>query len=212
MSIPTQEEIYNALEERHGAELQKKLSITSVAVCGLGGLGSNIAIALARAGLGHLHIIDFDKVDVSNINRQQYFADQIGQYKTDALYDNLLRIMPYCKITRTYVKLTNNNICDILENDSIICEAFDNAEAKAELVNCVLEKMPEKYLVSGSGMAGLSSANTIKTKKITKRFYICGDGESDVADGIGLVSSRVMVCAGHQAHMVIRIINENFEV
>ena len=212
MSIPTQEEIYNALEERHGAELQKKLSITSVAVCGLGGLGSNIAIALARAGLGHLHIIDFDKVDVSNINRQQYFADQIGQYKTDALYDNLLRIMPYCKITRTCVKLTNNNICDILENDSIICEDFDNAEAKAELVNCVLEKMPEKYLVSGSGMAGLSSANTIKTKKITKRFYICGDGESDVADGIGLVSSRVMVCAGHQAHMVIRIINENFEV
>ncbi|MDE5854720.1 MAG: sulfur carrier protein ThiS adenylyltransferase ThiF [Ruminococcus sp.] len=212
MSIPTQEEIYHTLEERHGAELQKKLSITSVAVCGLGGLGSNIAIALARAGLGHLHIIDFDKVDVSNINRQQYFANQIGQYKTDALYDNLLRIMPYCKITRTCVKLTDNNICDILKNDSIICEAFDNAEAKAKLVNCVLEKMPEKYLVSGSGMAGLSSANTIKTKKITKRFYICGDGESDVADGIGLVSSRVMVCAGHQAHMVIRIINENFEV
>ena len=119
---------------------------------------------------------------------------------------------PYCDIKKTCIKLTENNICEILENDNIICEAFDDAEAKAELVNCVLEKMPEKYLVAGSGMAGLSSSNTIKTKKITRKFYICGDGESDISDGIGLAASRVMVCAGHQAHMVIRIINENFEV
>ena len=48
MAIPTREEMYRALEERHGAEYQKKLSAASVAVCGLGGLGSNIAIALAR--------------------------------------------------------------------------------------------------------------------------------------------------------------------
>lgn len=212
MDIPSQKEIYHALEERHGAELQRRLSEASVAVCGLGGLGSNTAIALARAGIGHLHIIDFDKVDISNINRQQYFINQTGQYKTDALYDNLLKIMPYCDIKKTCIKLTENNICEILENDNIICEAFDDAEAKAELVNCVLEKMPEKYLVSGSGMAGLSSSNTIKTKKITRKFYICGDGESDISDGIGLAASRVMVCAGHQAHMVIRIINENFEV
>lgn len=212
MNIPAQEEIYHALEERHGSELQKRLSETSVAVCGLGGLGSNIAIALARAGVGHLHIIDFDKVDISNINRQQYFINQTGQYKTDALYDNLLKIMPYCDIKKTCEKLTESNICEILGNDNIICEAFDNAEAKAELVNCVLEKMPEKYLVSGSGMAGFSSANIIKTKKITGKFYICGDGKSDISDGMGLVASRVMVCAGHQAHMVIRIINENFEV
>ncbi len=212
MDIPSQKEIYHALEERHGAELQRRLSEASVAVCGLGGLGSNTAIALARAGIGHLHIIDFDKVDISNINRQQYFINQTGQYKTDALYDNLLKIMPYCDIKKTCIKLTENNICEILENDNIICEAFDDAEAKAELVNCVLEKMPEKYLVAGSGMAGLSSSNTIKTKKITRKFYICGDGESDISDGIGLAASRVMVCAGHQAHMVIRIINENFEV
>lgn len=212
MDIPSKKEIYRALEKRHGAELQKKLSETSVAVCGLGGLGSNTAIALARAGVGHLHIIDFDKVDISNINRQQYFINQTGQYKTDAMYDNLLKIMPYCDIKKTCIKLTENNICEILENDNIICEAFDDAEAKAELVNCVLEKMPEKYLVACSGMAGLSSSNTIKTKKITGKFYICGDGESDISDGMGLVASRVMVCAGHQAHMVIRIINENFEV
>lgn len=210
MGIPLEEEIYKALEERHGAELQKKLSSVSVAVCGLGGLGSNIAVSLARAGIGRLHIIDFDKVDVSNINRQQYFINQTGEYKTDAMYDNLLKIMPYSSIEKTCIKLDENNMCGVLESDDIICEAFDNAEAKAELVNCVLENMPEKYLVSGSGMAGLFTANTIKTKKITDRFYICGDGESDVSDGMGLVASRVMVCAGHQAHIIIRIINENF--
>lgn len=211
MDIPLFEEVYQALAERHGEELQKKLSVTSVAVCGLGGLGSNIAVSLVRAGVWNLHIIDFDKVDISNINRQQYFIDQIGQYKTNALYDNLLKIMPYADIKRTCIKLAEDNIPDILSDSDIICEAFDNAESKAELVNCVLETMPEKYLVSASGMAGLGDANKIRTKQITKRFYMCGDGESDVADGMGLVSSRVMVCAGHQAHKVIQLIKESAE-
>lgn len=209
--IPSYQEIYHVLEERHGAELQKKLSCASVAVCGIGGLGSYIAISLARAGIGHLHIIDFDKVDISNINRQQYFIDQLGQYKTDALYDTLKRIQPYIDVKRTCIRLTENNISHILKDDDIICESFDNAEAKAELVNCVLENMPEKYIVSGSGMAGLSDANKIQTRQITKRFYMCGDGESDIADGMGLVSSRVMVCAGHQAHKIIQIIKESAE-
>lgn len=211
MGIPSEEEVYQALAQRHGEELQKKLSRTSVVVCGLGGLGSNIAVSLVRAGIWNIHIIDFDKVDISNINRQQYFIDQIGQYKTDALYDNLLKIMPYADIKRTCLRLTEDNIPDILKDNDIICEAFDNAESKAELVNCVLEKMPEKYLVSASGMAGLGDADKIRTRKVTKRFYMCGDGESDIADGMGLVSSRVMVCAGHQAHKVIQIINGSVE-
>ncbi len=211
MGIPSYEEVYQALAQRHGEELQKKLSRTSVAVCGLGGLGSNIAVSLVRAVICNIHIIDFDKVDISNINRQQYFIEQIGQYKTNALYDNLLKIMPYADIKRTCMRLTEDNIPDILKDDDIICEAFDNAESKAELVNCVLEKMPEKYLVSASGMAGFGDADKIRTKQITKRFYMCGDGESDIADGTGLVSSRVMICAGHQAHKVIQIINGSVE-
>lgn len=210
--IPTKEEMYAALEERHGKELQKKLSETSVAVCGLGGLGSNIAISLARAGVGKLHMIDFDKVDISNLNRQQYFPEQLGMYKSDALYDTLKRIAPYCEIKKDCVKLDDDNIPRLLADDDIIVEAFDKAEQKAMLVNCVLETMPEKYLVAGSGMAGLASSNTITTKRVTKRFYICGDGVSDVNDGMGLVSSRVLICAGHQAHAVIRIIAGEFNI
>lgn len=212
MAIPTKEEMYRALEERHGAELQKKLTAASVAVCGLGGLGSNIAIALARAGVGRLHIIDFDRVDISNLNRQQYYPEQLGLYKAEALYDTLSRIAPYCGIRRESVKLTEENIPELLADADIICEAFDAADQKAMLVNTVLEKMPEKYLVSGSGMAGIAPSNTISTRRVTKRFYLCGDGISDVADGMGLVASRVLVCAGHQAHAVIRIIAEEYDV
>lgn len=210
--IPTETEFFNALTERHGADLQKKITSTKVAVCGLGGLGSNIAIALARAGIGRLHIIDFDKVDVSNLNRQQYSAEQVGIYKTVAMTANLKAINPYCRIIPETVRLDENNIPEILGDDDIICEAFDKPEAKAVLVNTVLEKFPEKYIVSGSGMAGLNSANTITTRQVMKKFYLCGDGISDIADGTGLFLSRVMVCAGHQANMILRIIAGNLNV
>lgn len=210
--IPTQEEMYSALEERHGAELQIKLNKASVAVCGLGGLGSNIAIALARAGVGKIHIIDFDRVDITNLNRQQYFPDQLGEFKADALHETMRRISPYCDVFSDRVKLDEENIPRLLAENDIIVEAFDKADQKAMLVNCVLEKMPEKYLVSGSGMAGIAPSNIITTKRITKRFYLCGDGVSDVENGMGLVSSRVLICAGHQAHAVIRIIAGEFDI
>lgn len=212
MPIPTREEMYRALEERHGAEIQKKLSEASVAVCGLGGLGSNIAVALARAGVGRLYLYDFDKVDISNLNRQQYFPEQLGMPKNEALADTLKRIAPYCDIVSHQVKLSEENIPQLLGDADIICEAFDKAEQKAMLVNFVLENMPEKYLVAGSGMTGFAPSNMIQTKRVTKRFYLCGDEVSDVDDGVGLVASRVLICAGHQAHAVIRIIANEYDI
>ena len=212
MSVPTKEEMYSALVERHGAELQSRLAAASVAICGLGGLGSNIAIALARAGVGKLHIIDFDMVDISNLNRQQYFPEQLGQFKTDALCDTLKRIAPYCNIVNDCVKLSEENIPQLLADEDIIAEAFDKADQKAMFVNCVLENMPKKYLVAASGMAGIAPSNSITTKRITKRFYLCGDGVSDISDGMGLVSSRVLICAAHQAHAVIRIIAGKYDI
>lgn len=209
--IPTKEEMHQALSERHGAELHKKISAARVAVCGLGGLGSNIAIALARAGVGHLHLIDFDRVDITNLNRQQYFVRQLGLLKTDALQETLTDIAPYCDITTSSVKITEDNFAQLLEKEDIVCEAFDCSEAKATLVNGVLERFPEKYLLSSSGMAGFGSANTIVTRHVFQHFYLCGDGMSDVNDGIGLVSSRVLACAAHEAHMVIRILAGEIE-
>ena len=210
--IPSKEEWIKALNDRHGIEVQKKISTTTVAVCGLGGLGSNIVIALARAGIGKLILIDFDKVDITNLHRQQYKANQIGMRKTDALQYNLKEINPYLETEIHTIRLDENNAKDILSKADIICEAFDSAEAKATIVNFVLSEMPEKYIVAASGMAGLGSANAIHTRKVLKRFYLCGDEVSDVKDGIGLVSSRVMLCAAHQAHTVLRIIANEFEV
>ena len=203
---PTREEFHNALIERHGAENQKKFDKATVAICGLGGLGSNISICLARAGVGKLILIDFDKVDISNLHRQQYKAAQVGIPKTKALSDNLKEINPYITIETHNTKVTEENVIELTKDADIVCEAFDKAENKAMLVNAILENAPEKYLVSSSGMAGFGSVNLIKTKKISKRFFLSGDSVSDVNDGIGLISSRVMVCAAHEAHMALRIL------
>lgn len=209
--IPSKEDMQRALEARHGKDLQRKFTNSTVAICGLGGLGSNIAIALARAGIGKLILVDFDKVDISNLHRQQYKANQIGQWKTEALAENLREIAPYIEVETHTALVTEENFEALLSEADIICEAFDRAEAKAMLVNGVLEKLHTKYLIAASGMAGLGSANSIQTRRITDRFYLCGDGISDVADNIGLVSPRVMLCAAHQAHMVLRILSGNFE-
>lgn len=204
--VPSREVMREALNIRHGEELQNKISAARVAVCGLGGLGSNIAIALARAGVGHLHLIDFDRVDLTNLNRQQYAVRQLGQYKTDALRETLALISPYCDVTCDTVRVTEENLPDLLRNEDYICEAFDRAEAKAMLVSGVLEHFPEKYLVAASGLAGLGSANTIQTRRVSQRFYLCGDGTSDSSVGLGLVASRVLVCAAHEANMILRLI------
>ena len=209
--IPTKEEWNRALEERHGKALHKAFSSAAVAVCGLGGLGSHIAIALARAGVGKLILCDFDRVEITNLHRQQYKADQIGRYKTEALAENLKEIAPYLSLEVHTERITEENAATLLKDADIICEAFDSAEAKAMLAELVLTEMRGTYLVAASGMAGLGDANRIQTRKVASRFYLCGDGESDVEDGIGLIASRVMLCAAHEAHAVLQILANNFE-
>ena len=210
--IPTKEEWIKALAERHGKELHQAFSSATVAICGLGGLGSNIAISLARAGVGQLILCDYDRVDITNLHRQQYKADQIGMYKTVVLAENLKEIAPYVSVEIHTERITEDNALTLLRSADIICEAFDDAECKAMLTNTVLSELPDKYLVAASGMAGLGTTNSIKTRRITSKFYLCGDETSEVSDGIGLVAPRVARCAAHQAHTVLRIIAKQFEV
>lgn len=210
--FPSESEWTAALIARHGPELHRRFSSASVAVCGLGGLGSNIAVALARAGIGTLLLIDFDLVDISNLHRQQYKASQTGRYKTEALAENLSEIAPYTKVKTLTAKITEENFAEVLKDADIVCEAFDDAEAKAMLANAVLERLPDRYLVAASGMAGMGTPNSIRTRKITEHFYLCGDELSDASDTIGLVAPRVMLCAAHQAHTVLRILAGRYEV
>ena len=207
----TKEEWFGALERRHGTELQRKISSSCVAVCGLGGLGSNVAISLARSGVGKLILIDFDKVDLSNLHRQQYKISQLGMYKTEALKQTLSEISPYCNVITHTIKLTEDHL-SLLADCNIVCECFDNAECKVMLVNGIAERYPNKYIVAASGMSGLHTGNTITTKKLGKWLYICGDGTSDVADDGTLFAPRVMLCAAHQANTILRIIAGKLDV
>ena len=207
----TEQEWYSTLEMRHGKDLQQKFSLACIAVCGLGGLGSNVAISLARAGVGKLILIDFDKVDISNLHRQQYNVSQLGMYKTNAIKQTLSEIAPYCKIVTHTEKITEDNLSLIADCD-IVCECFDNAECKSMLVNGVAEQYPDKYIISASGMSGLHTGNIIQTKKLGKRLYICGDEMSDVNSDGTLFAPRVMLCAAHQANTVLRILAGKFDV
>lgn len=202
----TKKEIDEALNERHSQEVQQKLAAGNVAIAGLGGLGSNVAFALARIGVGHLHLIDFDTVDITNLNRQQYFMEHIGMKKTDALQSLLLKINPYLDIRTDCVRVTEDNLQELFSDATIVCEAFDRPEAKAMLVNGILTHFPDKKLVSASGMAGYDSSNTIVTRQVMPNFYLCGDGVSEPAYGHVLMAARVAICAAHEANMITRLL------
>ena len=204
--IPSREEFTKIMDSRFSSEVYEKMKAGRVGIAGLGGLGSHIAVMLARSGIGRLHLVDFDTVDLSNLNRQEYRIAHLGRPKTDALREQLLEINPYLTITSDCVKITEENAAEIFKEDDIICEAFDQPENKAMLVEAVLSGCPGKKLVTGSGMAGFESGNIIKTRKIMKNWYICGDEKTDIADGIGLMAARGSICAGHEANMVIRLL------
>ncbi len=206
--LPTEEEMTQALIERVGQKLQNKLKESTVAICGLGGLGSNIAISLARAGVGTLILIDFDRVDIANLNRQQYKASQLGMEKSQALSENIREINPYLHLIPHTAKITEDNIRELAADADVICEAFDQAEQKSMLTEAVLTQLPHAVLVAASGMAGLGDPNAIQTQRISRRFYLCGDRCSDVDELGSLFAPRVMLCAAHQATTVLRILAE----
>lgn len=210
--VPTKEDINQIIDIRFSRQIHEKLRNAKVAIAGLGGLGSNIAIMLARSGIENIHIVDYDTVDLSNLNRQNYYINHLGMKKTMATMKILKEVNPYLKIKKDDIKLDKTNVAEIFKDDDIICEAFDDAKNKAMLITTLLKEYRDKKIISGNGMAGFDSSNLIKTKKKMKNLYVCGDEKSDINNGIGLMSPRVAICAAHQANMVIRLILEIEEV
>lgn len=204
--LPDAEELEYLLSSRHTPGVHARLKGAVVGIAGVGGLGSAVAVALARVGIGRLVVADFDVVEPSNLNRQQYFVDQIGQYKVDALVDNLRRINPYVVVDSHRVVLGPDNLPGIFAPCSIVVEAFDRADMKAMLVDTVLERMPGVTVVAASGMAGYGSNNAIVTRRVSDRLYLVGDSVSEARPGNGLMAPRVGIAASHQANQVVRII------
>ena len=197
--------LQQALHKGLTAEQSQRLQAAKVAIVGLGGLGSNVALWLARLGVGQLLLYDFDKVELSNLNRQYYFLEDVGQYKAIALLRHLKAVNPYGNYCSRVVRLTEDNLAELLSEAHIVCEALDKPEAKALLVNGVLESFPDKYLVSASGLAGFASSASMQVRQVTPHFYLCGDGISDMLQ-LPLCGARVGLCAAQEALTIARII------
>ena len=170
--IPSKKDLQAICDLRFSPEVYEKLQEASVAIAGLGGLGSNIAVMLTRTGIGKLKLVDFDQVDLSNLNRQVYDIRHLGQLKTEALSQRLKELNPYIELELYSGRITEDNVWSVFRGCRYICEAFDGAEDKAMLAQQVLCGLPEAYLVSGSGMAGYGDADQIHTRKVNSRFFV----------------------------------------
>lgn len=204
--MPTAEEFDALLTARHTPGVHDRIKNATVGIAGVGGLGSAVAIALARTGVGHLIIADVDVVEPSNLNRQQYFIDQIGMPKVYALRETLLRINPRVRVTACHLLVTATHVETLFGHADILVEAFDRADQKAMLVESFAAQFPDRPIVTGSGMAGYGPANTLRTRKVAGRIYVCGDGVSAAAPGVGLMAPRVGIVAHHQANAVLRLL------
>lgn len=203
---PNAEELDALLTARHTPGVHEAVKDSTIGIAGVGGLGSAIAVALARTGIGHLIIADFDLVEPSNLNRQQYFIDQIGLPKVYALRDTLARINPHVRVTACHLRLTPENIAEVFGHAQILVEAFDQADQKVMLIENFAARFPDRPIVTGSGMAGYGPANTILTQKVARNLYLCGDATTAAAPGTGLMAPRVGVAAHHQANAVLRLL------
>jgi sulfur carrier protein ThiS adenylyltransferase len=181
----------------------ERLKVLTIGIAGAGGLGSNIAASLVRTGVQNIIIADFDKIEYSNLNRQFFFPDQVGQYKVDALKENLLRINPFIKIKTFSEMVMPENVKLLFNSVDIMVEAFDRAEMKAMLVHNWLTLHPDRYIVTATGLAGFGNSNTMQVESRGK-VVICGDRESS-PERSGLTAPRVAIAAAMQANAVVEI-------
>lgn len=180
-----------------------KIACAKIGIAGAGGLGSNLAMMLARTGFRNLKIADFDTVDPSNLNRQFYFQRDIGKKKVDALKDNLLLINPDITVETFSQKLVESNIRDVFEDCDIVAEAFDKAECKKMLLDSFLKS--QKYIISVSGIAGYGNSDEIKARKLKDNLFLIGDLTSDVSKYPPL-APKVMIAAAKQADTILEIV------
>jgi len=204
--IPGKDELEALMAARHTPGVHRILKGSCVGIAGAGGLGSAVAIALARVGLGRLVVVDFDVVEPSNLNRQQFFVDQIGMPKVEALAANLARINPYVQVTALQARLTPENTPEIFREAQILVEAFDAADQKAMIVECWQTRFPDRPVVAATGLAGHMPSNTVLTRTFGPNLVIVGDRVTAACPGTGLMAPRVGVAAHHQANAVLRIL------
>ncbi len=198
---------FNIVNENFYVEKElQKISAATVAITGAGGLGSNCAMILVRAGFTKFILADFDIISDTNLNRQFYRPDQIGEVKVDTLKTNLLEINPGLEIVTYNARITETNIDDILMNADVIVEAFDGPESKA-LISQKMFVDPRPY-VCVSGIAGYGNSDRIVTREMRNNNWVIGDGESGI-DKAPPLAPAVLIAAAKEADVVLTAVLDN---
>ncbi len=199
------EELEKQFFSKHDPIILSILRNSVVGIAGAGGLGSNVAFSLARAGIGTLIIADFDKIEPSNLNRHQYFIEQIGRPKVEALLENLRKINPWSKYEIHNLEINDDNISEVFADAEILVEAFDMAEMKKMLIESWVSQFPKRPIIAASGLAGFGKNEKLHTRKIGS-LYICGDEDTEVEEGISPMAPRVGIVANMQANLVLELL------
>jgi sulfur carrier protein ThiS adenylyltransferase len=190
---------------KHDLKVLAVLSRSVVGVAGAGGIGSNAAVTLARLGIGKLIIADFDIIEPSDLNRQQYFIEQIGRPKVEALVENLKKINPFSHYESHNVRIGPNNVATVFSQADILVEAFDQAEMKQMLIETWLSLFPDRPIIAASGLAGLGKNRKLHQRKLGN-LYICGDEETECEECISPMAPRVAIVANMQANLVLELL------
>ncbi len=196
-------EFENGLRRYLSLDQIQHIQSLKIGIGGAGGLGSNIAMILVRSGFKHLEILDKDTIDASNLNRQQYFIDEIGRSKIDVTRQRLLNINPDLSLTLHHTSWTSENASPFFTNTDVIVEAFDQADVKHQFVEYYHDKT--KYIVSGNGMAGLLEKKPLAVRK-AGNIYFVGDGVTDTAEGHPPMAPRVTMCAAMMAEIILDLV------
>jgi len=186
------------------ADHLERLSTGRVGIAGAGGLGSNCAMALARAGVGHLVVLDMDAVERSNLNRQAFTVDQVGRPKVEALRDNLHAAAPDCRVRAVHLRYRQGMAAELFGSCQVVVEAFDDPRAKADLIEDVLDNLSVP-IVAGSGLAGIGGNDALQTTRFG-RLWVVGDGQTAVGPGVALLAPRVVAVAAMQANQALELL------
>ena len=169
-----------------------------IGIAGAGGIGSNVAANLVRSGISSLKIVDFDRVESSNLNRQFYFWDQIGNLKVEMLADNLRRIRRDLSIEIETTRIDALN-CSALFNDCpLVVEGFDRSTVKKILLETLADD--GRIIVSACGIAG-QNIEDIRVRQMGNCFIV-GDFLSDCAQ-IPLFAHKVLAVAGRMTDIIL---------
>ena len=179
----------------------QRIRQTKIGIAGAGGLGSNCAQLLVRSGFIDFVLVDFDHVENSNLNRQFYFEDQIGQAKVDALARNLRQINPAVRIRTVQERVGPDNVGELFADRDVVVEAFDSPASKRLIAEAYSRS--GKLLVAASGLAGWGDNDRIKVRRIHSRFFLVGDLTSGIEGGLPPMAPRVMIAAAKQADIVL---------